>query len=299
MTARPFWMPASSFYVLTIATGLGVFFAIWWLLKDDGEETAVIIAGLSGTVILGGGVFLREFVFRKARNRVIESQRRLDWSLKGVSLSGGTRSDRRDKLTIELNAAILSEIRQKSNAARVLSSMASGHKEVFELCDRYISINGRELKTVSPGSPRIAALLKGKEAAEELHRFHMLKWAEIEAKALTLEARQAKKSSTRIEAAERALSVVSLVQDVYPYEDELKASADAIREFLSSLRLRTRIDKAERAITRDNYKQARKYYEEALKFIDGESIPQQDREFAVEQIKEALIRIEHLESNLN
>jgi hypothetical protein len=299
MTARPFWMPASSFYVLTIATGLGVFFAIWWLLREDGEETAVIIAGLSGTVILGGGVFLREFVFRKARNRVIESQRRLDWSLKGASLNSGSRSDRRDKLTIELNAAILGEIRQKSNAARVLSSMANGHKEVFELCERYMSINGRELKSVSPGSPRIAALLKGKEAAEELHRFHMLKWAEIEAKTLTLEARKAKKASMRIEAAERALSVVSSVQDVYPYEDELKDSAAAIREFLASLKLRTRIEKAERAITREDYKQARKYYAEALRFIDGEPIPEQDRIFAVDQIKEALSRIENFESNLN
>jgi tetratricopeptide (TPR) repeat protein len=293
---RPFWMPAASFYVLAGAVAMAFFFVIWGVFRGDGDDTPIIVAGFSVSIVLGGAVFLREFVFRMARNRVLETQKQLDRSLKGVALSSGIHSGRSDKLTLELNAAILREIKQKSEAARVLASMSSGHKEVFELCDRYLLINGRELTRVRAGSPRLAALLKGKELAEEFHRYHMLRWAEIEAKALSSAAQNSSKTSVRIDAAQRALSVVSSAIEHYPDESNLNASGDAIREFLSSVKLSSRIEKAESAVARGNYKQARKYYAEALQILDRENVPSDEREFAVSQINEALQQIDQLES---
>jgi tetratricopeptide (TPR) repeat protein len=275
---------------------MGVFFVIWGLFRDDGDETPIIVAGFSVSIVLGGAVFLREFVFRRARNRVLETQKRLDRSLKGVSLHSGVNVDQPDKLSLELNAVILREIKQKSEAARVLSGMASGHKEVFELCDRYLSINGRELARVGAGSPRLAALLKGKALAEEFHKFHMLRWVEIEAKALSNEAQNSGKASAKIDAAQKALSVVAAAVEYYPDEPNLNASSEAIHVFLSSVRLSSRIEKAKRAKSRGNYKQAKKYYSEALQFLARENVPENERAFATSQINDALQKIGQLES---
>ncbi|MEP7074323.1 MAG: hypothetical protein ABI878_00820 [Acidobacteriota bacterium] len=288
-------MPAASFYVLALAVAMAVFFAIWWIFREDGDESAIILGGCSASVVLGGAVLVRELVFRRARNRILINQERLDRNLKGVSLNASINSARKDKLTLELNAVILREIKQKSEAARVLGVLASGHQEVFELCDRYLAVSSRELAIVGPGSPRLAALLKGKERAEEFHRFHMLRWAEIEAKALSGEAQSAVKMPARIQAAQRALTVVTIAAEHYPDDPNLTASGDAIREFLSSLKLSDRIEKAEKATSRRNYKQARKHYSEALRSLEKEIISENERTFAVARISDAVRRIEQLE----
>ena len=292
---RPFWMPAASFYVLTLAVASGVFFVVLGLFREDGAEPSIIFAGISASVVLGGSVFLREVVLRRARNRVIETQRRLDRTLKAVPFRLGSKSGRPDKLSLELNAVILREIKRKSEAARILDGMSNGHREVYELCERYLSVNGRELAQVGVGSPRLASLLKGKELAAEFHRYHMLRWAEIEAKALSLEARNSSKATARIDAVQRALSVVSLALVSYPDEPNLHASGEAIREFLSSIKLSDRIEKAERAVSRGNFEQGRKRYAEALRFLTREDIPDRDREFAASKINEALDQIDKLE----
>ena len=294
-TRRPFWMPAASFYVLAVAVAMAVFFVIWWIFREDGDESAIILGGCSASVVLGSAVLVRELVFRRARNRILLNQERLDRNLKGVSLNANINSARKDKLTLELNAVILREIRQKSEAARVLGALASGHQEVFELCDRYLAVNSKELTVVGPGSPRLAALLRGKEKAEEFHRFHMLRWAEIEAKALSGEAQTAVKMPARIEAARRALTVVTAAAEHYPDDPNLTASGDAIREFLSSLKLADKIEKAEKAVSRGNYKQARKHYSAALRSLEMENISENERTFAVARINDAVRRIQQLE----
>ena len=99
----------------------------------------------------------------------------------------------------------------------------------------------------------------------------------------------------RIEAAQRALTVVLSAAEHYPDDPNLTASGDVIREFLSSLKLSDRIEKAEKAVSRGNYKQARKHYSEALRSLEKENIAENERIFAVARINDAVRRIEQLE----
>jgi hypothetical protein len=264
---------------------------VWGLLQEGGEETPWITAGLAGSIVLSGAAVLREVVFRRARNKILETQRQLDLNLRQITAA----SERSDKLTLEQNKAILREIRQKSDAARVLGSMPSGHREVLELCENYLVVNGRELAKVGPGSPRLASLLKGKELADDLHRYHMLRWAEVEARALSSEAGGKTKAAEKVKIAERALSAVELASKHYPDEPSLTASAAALNEFIAVTKVADWVERAERAVFRGNYNQAKKLYNDALFFIGRNSLPLDGRDLVADRINEELKKINVLE----
>jgi hypothetical protein len=289
------WLPAPSFYVLAVAVTIAVFFVIWRFLQEEREETPWIMAGLVASVVLSGAVILREVILRRARNRIFETQKRLDRSLKGVGLNSVV-PDRPNKLTLERNSTILREIRQKSDAARVLGNMASGHKEVVELCERYLSINARELTKVGPGSPRLAPLLKGKDISEDLHRYHMLQWAEVEARSLGDQARVETKAADKVKVAGKALSVLDSVLQHYPDEPKLTASADALNEFIANVKISDWVEKAQKATFRGNYKQAKKHYNDALFFVGRYLSNLHGRDLTLAKINEELEKINHLEA---
>src|SRR5689334_3510143 len=69
---RPFWLPASSFYVLAVAVAIFVFFVILAVFRDDGNEMPWATAGMVSSIILAGAVLLREVVLRGARNRLLD-----------------------------------------------------------------------------------------------------------------------------------------------------------------------------------------------------------------------------------
>src|SRR5688572_16352439 len=124
---RPFWLPASNYYVLAVAISTAFFFLVWGILHDGGEELPWISAGISASILLCGAVILREIVLRRARKRYasqIGAAHRV-----AINPSAGDLRNRH-KLSLEKNAAILREIRQKSDAAKVLSKLSAGHREV-------------------------------------------------------------------------------------------------------------------------------------------------------------------------
>lgn len=293
---RPLWLPASSFYVLAAAVTIAVFFITWGLLQEGGDETPWIPAGLTSSIILAGAVLLREVVLRGARNRLLGTQKQLDRTLLGV-VPHLVSPDRPDKLTIERNSAILHEIRQKSEAARVLGSMANGHREVFEMCERYLTINSRELASVNSASPRLAALLKGKDIAEDIHRYHTLQWAEVEARSLGSEARGKAKPTEKIRFASMALSVVESALRSYPEEPKLRDSAQALNEFIMTAKISGWIEKAQRAAFRGNYKLARKHYDEALFFVSREAQNVTGHQRALERINDELEKLKQIEAD--
>ncbi|MEP6788701.1 MAG: hypothetical protein ABJB40_09745, partial [Acidobacteriota bacterium] len=181
---RPFWVPASNYYVLAVAVSAAVFFLIWGFLRDEGDDTPWITAGVSSSLMLCVAVIVREVILYRGRNQIFSQKRKLDNFPRVLQVRIGD-SSHLNKLTLEKNSAILAEIRKKSAAANVLSKHAAGHREVFELCSEYIARNEVELGTISAGSPRLAPLLKGRSSATETHKYHLLKWAEIEARSLT------------------------------------------------------------------------------------------------------------------
>ncbi|MGI8811484.1 MAG: hypothetical protein ACR2IH_03020 [Pyrinomonadaceae bacterium] len=274
---RPFWLPASNYYVLAVAAALALFFLVWGILQDGHEESPFIGAGIVASGSLIFAVFLREVVLRRARERFLNDQRRLDRSIQGIFPVAQKQNDP-EKLTLEKNAAIISEIRRKSDAAKVLGKFGEGHREVFDMCVGYLAATERELPNVGVGSPRLAAFHKGKELVNQYRHFHLLQWAEIEAKALTQEASGHSKIAERLEAAEKALGVVDFALKVYPREDSLLESESALKEFVASIKLSQIVEKAERSEFKGNHTRALSHYKNALFFIDreGHSAPDHD-----------------------
>ena len=135
-------------------------------------------------------MIFREVVLRRARNRYQAVVKRLNQNIHAVYSQPGERRNA-EKLTLEENAAILGQIKQKSDAANILGKFSAGHREVFEVCGEYLDRTDYELRTIGVGSPRMAALLKGRTAVAECHRFHLLQWAEIEARSFLRGSRSA------------------------------------------------------------------------------------------------------------
>jgi hypothetical protein len=167
---QPFWLPAPNFYVLATAIAVAVFFIVWGILHDA-DDTPWIPAGVLASLILGGAVILREIVLRKRRNQLLLAEERLDNNLKNVYQQRQSLPDE-NKLTLEKNATILKQITQKSEAANVLGKFSEAHWEVFELCDEYLHRSEKELQTIRVGSPRLAAINRGRVKIQDLHKFH-------------------------------------------------------------------------------------------------------------------------------
>jgi hypothetical protein len=133
------------------------------------------------------GSLARNF-FEKARNRFLLIEKNFERNAQQIPLPPRSASAA-NKLSLRKNAAIVKDIQQKSEAARLLGKMSAGHLEVFEICNQYLSLTEKQMETVGVGSPRIAGLRRGREIVGELHRHHLLAWAEIETRALTQKAK--------------------------------------------------------------------------------------------------------------
>ena len=66
---RPFWLPAISFYVLSVAVAIAVFFLTWAVLIEGGEQNPFIASGLLASLVLIAAVVVREVVLRNARKK--------------------------------------------------------------------------------------------------------------------------------------------------------------------------------------------------------------------------------------
>lgn len=280
---RPFWMPASNYYVLAFAIAAAFFFVVWGILEDEGVKAPWQTAGVSACVLLVGAVVLREVFLRRARNRFLRQPQPAKHS--------SVREKDSNKLTGEKAAAILKEIRRKSDAANVLDKISSGHREVFELCMAFIQRVDVELPIVSAGSPRLATLIKGRNTAAELHRFHTMRWAEIESRALTAEAGAHAEPEKRIHAAQNAIEVIDKALAAYPAETSLLQSRYLLSELAVSIKVSHAVEDAEKAAFRGDYSDARKLYRDALFYLGRENTQSIERERAAQHILEAMEKL--------
>ena len=287
---RPFWLPASNYYILAASFAIAFFFLVWGILNDGREETPWIPAGVGAAIVLGSAVVLREIILREARNRFLATQRQIDRNIKVIARQIPGREP--TKLTLERNATILSEISLKSEAAKVLGRFAEGHREVFELCDEYMAAVQRELPNVGAGSPRIAALRRGTEVAGRYHYYHLLQWAEIESRALTQDARRQDKITGKLGSAQAALDVVDFALRSYPHETTLLDSQKVLLELVSSMKISDLVEKADRATFKGNHKRALSLYQDAL-FILQHDTPDPESE-AVMHLQDEIARMQRL-----
>jgi hypothetical protein len=276
---------------LAAAVAIASFFLIWGILHDGAEQAPWIPAGIVASLVLIGAVFLREIVLRKARNRYLLVQKRLDYTLDYASLHTKPAAAEK-KLTLAKNSEIIKQIQIKSEAAKVLMKLSEGHEEVFKLCSEYLEINRRELETVGAGSPRLAGLLRGKEVVKELHKFHLMAWAEIEARQLTQDARNRATIDEKTEAAQRALHVIETALQNYPADPRLIESEAAIKEFVTSIKVSHFIEQAERSAFKGNYKRAVSHYKDALFFLARENKPSEATESLAARINSEIEKLQ-------
>lgn len=292
---RPFWLPASNYYILTVAVSIAFFFIVWGLFHEEREDAPIVLAGIGASAILIGAVFLREIVLRKARNNFLLAQKKLDANINRVFLKANSGINV-NKLTLEQNAAILKEIARKSEAAKVLGKLSDGHYEVFEMCNEYLNLSANELKTVGVGSPRLAALRRGRENIAGLHHFHLLQWAEIETRTLTREAKNSATIADKLETTQKALSVLDSALQYYPNELHLNESKEAVEEFVASVKISHWIEQAERSAFKGNYKRAVSHYRDALFYLGRENVQNERRQIIADQINSEIEKIRTLEN---
>ncbi len=295
---QPFWLPAANYYVLSVAISTAFFFIVWGILHDTGDEMPWVSAGIAASILLSGAVLLREIVMRRARSRFLRQQRVMDNRLHAAALRAHINDPRTsNKLTIERNSAILYEIGQKSQAAKLLNKFSSSHREVFEMCGEYISLNENELKSVNANSPRLAPLLKGRSIVAETHRYHLLKWAEIEAKNLTYEAQNRPKVDDRLEAAQSAINVIETALQYYPEEQALQQSRCVLTELAVSVKVSNWVERAERAAFKGDNVKALSLYRDALFDLGRDGVQNDSRHEAARRINEEIEYLRRIETS--
>lgn len=293
---RPFWLPASNYYVLAVAAALTFFFLAWGLLNDVREETPWITAGIGASILLFGAVLFRELVLRRIRNRFVQRESILDRQMSEVYSRIETMRPS-EKLTLERNATLIEDIRRKSDAAKVLGKFSAGHREVFELCESYLAKNESELKHIRAGSPRLGALRKGRDTAARHHRYHLLKWAEIETGNLNQLARGESGLKEKAEAARNAVGVIDYALDFYPQERSLLDSRDILTEIIVSIEVSGIVEEAEKAAFDGDQKLARVLYRDALFRLGRDNVSNESRQLAAERISKEMEKLDPTQSN--
>lgn len=291
----PFWLPASNYYLLAGGLSLALFFLVWGILndgRDSGQEAAaLLIAG----IFFVTAIFVREVVLRNARSRFLREQRRLDRSVLAFAshaVNPGDAPQRREKVTAEQNSAILREIKKKSEAASVLGTFPEGHREVFLMCGEYLSMSSREMQNAGVGSPRIKGFVRGREIASKLHRYHLLRWAEIESLNFTQHMSSRAKISDKLAGAKKALEAVDFAITSYPNEPTLTESRSVLVASIDSLTLNRFVERAEKAETKGNRKVALRNYGAALSYLEKIGTERPDTSSIAERITEEVKRIE-------
>jgi tetratricopeptide (TPR) repeat protein len=116
-----------------------------------------------------------------------------------------------------------------------------------------------------------------------LQRHHLLTWARGSARAFTHEAQQRVRLYEKLETANRALECIDSALKVYPDEEELRVSACAVREFITSSRVAHWVELAERAAFKGQYRRAIDRYRDALFYLTRDGADH-DREAGAERI---------------
>src|SRR5690349_6083853 len=121
-SSRSFWFGAANYYVTAAAFAIAVFFITYSLLRES-DDQPFIPAGVTASGVLLGAVILRRAILLKAQRRAL-ALRQLEHTWRPVALNATAGSE--NKLTIEKNAVILSELKRKSEAAMLLAKYSDG-----------------------------------------------------------------------------------------------------------------------------------------------------------------------------
>lgn len=292
--AAPFWLPLINYYLLALLAAVIVYLAVWYAGQEGrGSENTQVFGVIAGLAVVGFAVVMREVIMRGSRRKLYREQRRLDKNLAGFHRRREYTANK-DKVSLEQNEFILGELRKKSEAAKVLSGLAAGHKEVVAMCSEYLAMNQRELQSVGVGSPRIASFVRGRETASKLHFYHLMKWAELETREFTQIAVGRDRIEDKLDRLKRTLSVVDTALEAYPSEQDLLESKRALIASERSLEISRLIENAEAAAEGGDNDAAVENYEKALDKIEELEGPDANRAAIAEKVAGALQRVRSL-----
>src|SRR3989441_690561 len=237
-----------------------LFFVLWWMLQA--EESPWVPAGLAASVVMLVAAFARLLVARRAfRNRDRQAMRD---SYRQTAPYPATFTQVMHSTS--RHAAALRALQKRSAAADARDS-AETHRELYELCNEYLSGADTALHSPSLQADGRVALRAGQERVREMQRHHLLTWARNSARSLTHEAQQRARLYEKVETANRALDCIDQALKVYPDDNELRTSAQAVREFITSSRVAHWVELAERASFKGHFQRAIDCYRDALYYL--------------------------------
>lgn len=294
---RPFWLNAPGYYFFASAAAVLFFFLVWAILNEEQEEAPLLIAAFGAVFILSVSVFCREVLLRKTRRQYLAMEKEFRNRAQLMLPPSKLLENGNGKITLEKNARLIKDIQKKSDAARKLKDSADGHLEVLESCREYLTLSGEQMETAGTGSPRLVGFRRGREIVEELHRFHLLSWAENESRALTRKARNYVTISDKINAAQDALAVLNSALEFYPGETRLLESETVLKNFIASIKVSHWVEQAERAAFKGNNKRAISLYRDALFFLAREDVRSEDKEAIAENINAKIASLRETPTN--
>lgn len=273
----PVRAPSVSGFITAAATvSAALFFLLWWALQ--GEDSPWVPAGLAASIVMVVATSARLVVARRGRTgRMHSSQRR----------EGHGHSMRRPSGKVmqstSLHSAGLRALQKQSADADAKDLPPPAHRELYDLCTDYLHGAEKALQSPSLAAEARLALRAGQERVRTLQKHHLLIWARGSARAFTHEAQQRARLFEKVETANRALECIDSALKVYPDEEELKVSARAVREFITSIRVAHWVELAERAAFKGQYRRAIDRYRDALFYLTRDG-GEDDREAGAERI---------------
>jgi len=257
------------------AASAALFFLLWWMLQ--GEENPWIPAGLAASVVMLVAASACLAIVRRSRVRYGDYNSG-EW--RGRSRH---RSSSNALPSTSRHSAALRALHKQSLAADAREASPQAHRELYDLCTEYLGGAEQALQTPSLPSEIRLSLRAGQERVRTLQKHHLLTWARGSARSLTHQAQQRVRLYEKVETANRALECIDMALRVYPDEEELKISARAVRDFITSSRVAHWVELAERAAFKGYYRRAIDRYRDALFYLtrDGRD---QDREAGAERI---------------
>ena len=269
---------ASGFMAAAAAAAAVIFFILWWMLQ--GEESPWVPAGLAASVVMLVAASAREIAVRRSFARYLLEQ---DKHQERSRESGESSSRLVNMQSVSSHASALRVVQKRSAKADASESNPEAHLECYRLCVDYLASAEEALRSPNLAPENRVALRSGQDRVRTLQKHHLLAWARSSARTLTREAQQRARLYQKVEVANRALDCIDSALKIYPDEEELNESAEAVREFITSSRVAHWVELAERAAFKGYYRRAIDCYRDALFYLTRDT-PTNDRGAAAERV---------------
>ncbi len=261
-----------AYFAFASALSALLFFAFWWMLWAAGDDSPWLPSGLVAGLVLLVAVAMREVVMRRAETRLV---------LEGGIGRGGQTSGKPRRSTA---VARLRALERRLTEAYTMNALPAAHLEAYRWCEEYLSNADEALRRVGVTTEIKAALRAGEERVRVLQKQHLLAWARKETQRLTGKAQERERTSSKVETAGEALAVLDQAIERYPEEPELRDSALAVREYISSVKINHWIELAERAAFKGKHAQAVERYKDALYYLTRAEMSEEVRRETAERI---------------